>query len=58
MDIWYQYVASSSMFYHEQGFDEFWKPGTTAAAIHEVVTPKGSWSIGFCVSGRPDRGHP
>jgi hypothetical protein len=42
-DIWYQYMAGSSMFYHEQGFDEFWQPGgTTAAGLHEVqLSPKG-----------------
>jgi hypothetical protein len=42
-DIWYQYMAGSSMFYHEQGFDEWWQPGgTTAAGIHEVqLSPKG-----------------
>jgi len=43
MDIWYQYMAGSSLFYHEQGFDEFWQPGgTTAAGLHEVqLSPKG-----------------
>lgn len=42
-DIWYQFMAGSSMFYHEQGFDEFWQPGgTTAAGLHEVqLSPKG-----------------
>ncbi len=34
-DIWYQYMAGSSMFYHEQGFDEYWKPGGTTAAGQE-----------------------
>lgn len=43
MDIWYQYLAGASMFYHEQGFDEFWMPGgTTAAGLKEVqLSPKG-----------------
>ena len=43
MDIWYQYMAGASLFYHEQGFDEFWQPGgTTAAGLHEVqLSPKG-----------------
>jgi hypothetical protein len=43
MDIWYQYMAGASMFYHEQGFDEFWMPGgTTAAGLKEVqLSPKG-----------------
>lgn len=42
-DIWYQYMAGSSLFYHEQGFDEFWQPGgTTAAGLHPVqLSPKG-----------------
>jgi len=42
-DIWYQYMAGSSMFYHEQGFDEYWQPGgTTAAGLHDVqLSPKG-----------------
>ena len=31
-DIWYQYMAGSAMFYHEQGFDEYWKPGGTTVA--------------------------
>ncbi|HTN76643.1 MAG TPA: hypothetical protein VL096_15395, partial [Pirellulaceae bacterium] len=43
MDIWYQYMAGASMFYHEQGFDEYWQPGgTTAAGIYDVqLSPKG-----------------
>lgn len=43
MDIWYQYMAGSSLFYHEQGFDEFWQPGgTTAAGTYDVqLSPKG-----------------
>ena len=42
-DIWYQYMAGSSMFYHEQGFDEFWQPGgTSAAGLHDMqLSPKG-----------------
>lgn len=42
-DIWYQYMAGSSLFYHEQGFDEWWKPGgTTAAGLREAeLSPKG-----------------
>jgi hypothetical protein len=42
-DIWYQFMAGASMFYHEQGHDEFWKPGgTTAAGEKEVMlSPKG-----------------
>ncbi len=43
MDLWHQYMSGSSMFYHEQGFDEFWIPGGTGAAgVKEVqLSPKG-----------------
>jgi hypothetical protein len=43
MDIWYQYMAGASMFYHEQGFDEFWvHGGTTAAGRYDIeLSPKG-----------------
>lgn len=61
-DIWYQYMAGSSMFYHEQGFDEFWQPGgTTAAGIHEVqLSPKGKLVDRFlrATKAEPDRGNP
>lgn len=62
MDIWYQYMAGSSMFYHEQGFDEYWKPGgTTAAGIKEVqLSPKGKLVDRFLrvTAQNPDRGAP
>jgi hypothetical protein len=62
MDIWYQYMAGASMFYHEQGFDEFWKPGgTTAAGIHEVqLSPKGQLVDRFLrlTAEQPERGEP
>jgi hypothetical protein len=62
MDIWYQYMAGSSMFYHEQGFDEFWRPGgTTVAGIREVeLSPKGKLVDRFLRVTREesDRGHP
>ncbi|MBM4001479.1 MAG: hypothetical protein FJ297_18415 [Planctomycetes bacterium] len=61
-DIWYQYMAGASMFYHEQGFDEYWKPGgTTAAGVHEVeLSPKGKLVDRFLrvTAAEPDRGHP
>ncbi len=61
-DIWYQYMAGSSMFYHEQGFDEYWKPGgTTAAGEKEVqLSPKGKLVDRFLrvTAGQPDRGVP
>ena len=62
MDIWYQYMAGSSMFYHEQGFDEFWRPGGIAAAgVQEVqLSPKGKLVDRFLrvTAAEPDRGHP
>jgi hypothetical protein len=62
MDIWYQYMAGSSMFYHEQGFDEFWKPGgTTVAGVREAtLSPKGQLVDRFLrlTAQEPDRGHP
>lgn len=61
-DLWYQYMAGSSMFYHEQGFDEFWQPGgTSAAGLQEVqLSPKGKLVDRFLrvTAKHPDRGHP
>ncbi len=61
-DIWYQYMAGSSMFYHEQGFDEYWKPGgTTVAGEKEVqLSPKGKLVDRFLrvTAAQPDRGSP
>jgi hypothetical protein len=61
-DIWYQFMAGSSMFYHEQGFDEFWRPGgTTAAGIKPVqLSPKGQLVDRFLrVTAKDfDRGQP
>jgi hypothetical protein len=62
MDIWYQYLAGSAMFYHEQGFDEYWKPGgTTAAGLKEVqLSPKGKLVDRFLrvTAQHKDRGTP
>ena len=62
MDIWYQYMAGSSMFYHEQGFDEFWMPGGTSAAGMKPVqlSPKGKLVDRFLrvTAQNPDRGTP
>lgn len=61
-DIWYQYMAGASMFYHEQGFDEFWKPGgTTVAGVREVqLSPKGKLVDRFLrvTAQNPQRGNP
>lgn len=61
-DIWHQYQSGSSMFYHEQGFDEFWRPGgTTAAGIYPVqLSPKGKLVDRFLrlTAESPDRGTP
>jgi len=43
-DLWYQYMAGSSLFYHEQGFDEFWTPGGTSAA--------GQWGLQLSPKGK------
>jgi len=62
MDLWHQYMSGSSMFYHEQGFDEFWIPGGTAAAgVKEVqLSPKGKLVDRFLkvTAAHPDRGTP
>ncbi len=62
MDIWYQYMAGAALFYHEQGHDEFWKPGgLTAAGIREVqLSPKGRLVDRFLrvTAAHPDRGQP
>ena len=39
MDIWYQYMAGSAMFYHEQGFDEYWRPGGGTAGRRKSSSP-------------------
>lgn len=61
-DIWYQYMAGSSLFYHEQGFDEFWKPGgTSAAGLRDIqLSPKGQLVDRFLrlTAQEPDRGQP
>lgn len=61
-DIWHQYMSGASLFYHEQGFDEFWMPGgTTAAGLHEVqLSPKGKLVDRFLrlTAQEPDRGTP
>jgi len=43
-DIWYQYMAGAALFYHEQGFDEFWTPGGTTAA--------GNWGLQLSPKGK------
>ena len=62
MDIWHQYMSGSSMFYHEQGFDEFWTPGgTTVAGVKEVqLSPKGKLVDRFLrvTTKHKDRGTP
>lgn len=41
-DIWYQYMAGANIFYHEQGFDEFWLPGGGSFGLHPLeLSPKG-----------------
>jgi hypothetical protein len=62
MDMWYEYMAGSSMFLEEQGFDHFWMPGGTGAAgRHEVqLSPKGKLVDRFLrlTAKEPERGTP
>lgn len=60
-DIWHQYMAGSSMFYHEQGFDEFWMPGGGVTRRKPLqLSPKGRLVEQFMEMTRkhPDRGSP
>jgi hypothetical protein len=61
MDIWYQYMAGASVFYHEQGFDEFWIPGGTSYGLHDLqLSPKGKLVDRFLrvTAQHPERGVP
>jgi hypothetical protein len=61
MDIWYQYMSGTSIFYHEQGFDEYWIPGGGVAGAKEVqLSPKGKLVDRFLrvTAKNPDRGAP
>lgn len=60
-DIWQQYLAGSSMFYHEQGFDEFWMPGGGVTPRKPLqLSPKGRLVEQFLelTKKHPDRGAP
>lgn len=60
-DLWHQYLAGSAMFYHEQGFDEFWMPGGGATARKPIqLSPKGRLVEEFLrlTKRNPDRGTP
>ena len=47
-DMWYQYMAGASMFYNEQGFDEFWMPGGQALGRQGVqLSPRGKLTDRF-----------
>lgn len=62
MDIWYEYMAGSSFFLEEQGFDHFWMPGGTGAAGRKDVqlSPKGKLVDRFLrlTAKEPERGTP
>ena len=61
MDTWYQYMAGSSMFYDEQGFDAYWSPGGGAMGNHGVqLSPKGKVIDRFLklTAQAPERGAP
>jgi hypothetical protein len=60
-DIWHQYLSGSALFYHEQGFDEFWVPGGGSAGPKPIqLSPKGRLVEQFLQlsSKHPDRGVP
>ena len=60
-DLWHQYLSGSSLFYHEQGFDEFWMPGGGATARKPIqLSPKGRLVDEFLqlTKKHPDRGTP
>jgi hypothetical protein len=61
MDLWQQYMAGSALFYHEQGFDEFWTPGGGSTPRKPLqLSPKGRLVEQFLAVTRkhPDRGVP
>ncbi len=60
-DLWHQYLSGSSLFYHEQGFDEFWVPGGGSTPRKPLqLSPKGRLVEQFLEVTRrhPDRGTP
>jgi hypothetical protein len=60
-DIWHSYFAGCSLFYHEQGHDEFWKPGGQSAGSKPLqLSPKGKLVEQFLrlTQQHPDRGVP
>jgi len=60
-DIWHQYFSGAGLFYHEQGFDEFWRPAGGATPRKDIqLSPKGRLVEQFLSITRqhPDRGVP
>jgi len=60
-DLWHEYMAGSALFYHEQGFDEFWTPGGGSTPRQPIqLSPKGRLVEQFLAVTRkhPDRGTP
>ncbi len=60
-DLWHQYFSGASLFYHEQGFDEFWMPGGGSTPRKPIqLSPKGRLVEQFLAVTRqhPDRGTP
>lgn len=60
-DIWHEYMSGASMFYHEQGFDEFWTPQGGATPRKPLqLSPKGRLVEQFLqlTQRHPDRGAP
>jgi hypothetical protein len=60
-DLWHQYMSGAALFYHEQGFDEFWTPGGGSTPRKPLqLSPKGKLVADFLELTRkhPDRGTP
>ena len=60
-DIWHEYMAGAALFYHEQGFDEFWTTGGGSTPRKPIeLSPKGRLVQQFLdvTKKHPDRGTP
>lgn len=60
-DVWHSYMAGAALFYHEQGFDEFWTPGGGSTPRQPLqLSPKGRLVEQFLAVTKkhPDRGAP
>jgi len=61
LDLWHEYMSGAALFYHEQGFDEFWTPGGGSTPRQPIqLSPKGRLVEQFLAvtKAHPDRGTP